>query len=248
MIETFSSLNDSSLYKPLTGCFIDTTILFSATYPLDSFNDECEFVFDFLAENQVQIFTNINVRAEFIENHRRALIADCLIDLLEDEGANYDGVLLEKLKSHRTSFRRKVSEEKSAKMDVNQIKTFRRLLAGLHKNSSGDGWDLFCKKYLLNKIEPLWDAAQEIYQLNFISIRSDDEHPHLNSIPQWKNAEKLVGRYGIASSDAMILNMFLSSKIPVLLTADLEMAEVANKESNGIKKVFVPDSLFESTR
>ena len=49
-------------------------------------------------------------------------------------------------------------------------------------------------------------------------------------------------RYGLASFDAMIVNMFLTSKIPILLTADLEMADCVSKESKGSKLVFVPDS------
>jgi hypothetical protein len=50
--------------------------------------------------------------------------------------------------------------------------------------------------------------------------------------------------YGIASSDAMILNIFLCSKTPMLLTADLEMAQCAVKESKGTKQVFIPDSMM----
>ena len=42
--------------------------------------------------------------------------------------------------------------------------------------------------------------------------------------------------------DAMIVNMFLASNIPALLTADLEMADCVGKESKGAKRVFIPDS------
>ena len=244
MVGHLSNLN-SVFNKTVGSCFVDTSILFAATYPFDPFNSECDKLFDTLAANQIKLFTNINVRAEFLENHRRALIAECLIDLLEDEGANFDGVLLEKLKSHRTSFRRKIKEEKSAKMDIGQIKMFRQLLSQLHNDPNGSGWDLFCRKYLLKKIEPIWDATTEIYQLNFISLRTEDKHPFLNSIPEWKDAERIVGKHGIASNDAMILNMFLCSKIPVLITADLELAEAATKESKGQKHIVVPTSLIK---
>ena len=241
MIGVFSNLGDV-FDGTLTECFIDTSILFAATYPSDAFNTECEAAFDVLAEKKVKVFTNVNIRAEFLENHRRVLIGECLVDLLDDEGANYDGILLEKLKSHRTSFKRKFEEEKSTKMELGQIRMFRQLLSPLYSDEYGNGWDLFCRKYLLNKIEPIWDAAEDIYQLNFISLRNDDKHPLLNSIPQWKGAERIVGSYGVASSDAMILNMFLCSKIPVLLTADKEMAECAVKASKGSKLIFMPDS------
>ncbi len=74
-------------------CFVDTTILFAETYPLDTFHDETVVVFDLLSKAGISVVTNVNVRAEFLENHRRVLIAECLIDLLEDQGSELDGVL-----------------------------------------------------------------------------------------------------------------------------------------------------------
>ncbi|MFZ3231680.1 MAG: hypothetical protein WA160_15840 [Pseudobdellovibrio sp.] len=53
-------------------------------------------------------------------------------------------------------------------------------------------------------------------------------------------------KYGIASADAMILNMFLSSSIPLLITADLEMAHCVLSENRFDKIVFLPDSLAYS--
>ena len=223
------------------GCFADTTILFSATYPLDLFNEQSEMIFELIAPLKIPIFTNVNVRAEFLESHRRVLVAECLIELLEDRESALDGPILEKLKAHRTSYRRKVAEEKTAKMDVGQIKLFRRLLSG-YEFQGRDGWDLFCRDYLQKRLAPIWEEAETEFELNFISLRSDDETPFLNSRPEWSKAVDLMGRYGIASADAMILNMFLCSKIPVLLTADVEMAECAVKESKGAKRVFIPDS------
>lgn len=246
MIKPFSELSNFIKQENIIGCFVDTTVLFSATYPLDSFNTESELVFEVISNQKVLPFTNVNVRAEFLENHRRVLIAECLIDFLEDFDSQMDGVLLEKLKAHRTSYRKKVLEEKSAKMDVGQIKNFRRLLAS-YSSAKENGWEVFCRDYLNVRLEPIWLGTTDVFDLNFISIRSNDENDFMLTAPQWEQAVSLMGRYGIASSDAMILNMFLCSKIPILLTADLEMAEVANKESKGSKKIFLPDSAFPVT-
>lgn len=68
------------------------------------FNGESVQAFEQLAEFKIPVFTNVNVRAEFLENHRRVLIAECLIDFLEDMGLQLDGLLAEKLKGHRTSY------------------------------------------------------------------------------------------------------------------------------------------------
>jgi hypothetical protein len=243
MVRSFSELSNFLNNEKAIGCFVDTTILFSATYHLDSFNSESEIAFDLLADAKVPPFTNINVRAEFLESHRRILIPEGLSDFLEDFQSELDGSLLEKLKANRTSYRKKISDGKSAKMDVNQIKNF-RLLLGAFQAGEENGWDLFCRHYLHGKLEPIWPETQETFDLNFISIRSEDENEFLSSTPRWEQAVSLMGRYGIASSDAMILNMFLCSKIPVLLTADLEMAEVADKESQGKKAIFTPGGLM----
>jgi predicted nucleic acid-binding protein len=241
MADLFSELPDFLRREKIQGCFVDTTILFSATYPFDSFNEHSEIAFDALSDAGVPVFTNVNVRAEFLEGHRRVLIGELLIDFLEDMATDLEGPLREKLKSHRTIYRKKIEEEKSAKMDVNQIKNFRHLLAS-YQSPKGNGWDVFCRGHLLGKLAPIWKATQDVYALHFISLRSDDESPYLNSIPEWERAVELMGSYGIASNDAMILNMFLCSNLPVLLTADIEMAGCALKESNGKKRVFIPDS------
>lgn len=82
-IKTFSSLsNHLNAGSGDQTCFVDTSILFSSTYDSDVFNSESEMVFDLLAGMGFSIFTNINVRSEFLENHRRVLIPEILIDLL----------------------------------------------------------------------------------------------------------------------------------------------------------------------
>lgn len=243
MIRPFSEFPHFIKKEKSTGCFVDTTVLFSATYPLDSFNSESELIFELISNEKIPPYTNVNVRAKFLENHRRVLIAECLIDFFEDLNSELKGPLLEKLKSHRTSYRRKVYEEKSAKIDIGQIKHFRHLLSSFQL-AGRDGWDLFCNDYLNARLRPIWISAKDVFDLNFISVRTNDENAFMLTTPEWEEAVSLMGRYGIASNDAMILNMFLCSKIPILITTDLEMAEVASKTSNGTKRIFVPDTLL----
>lgn len=245
MIASFSKISSFLTKHEIIGCFADTTILFSFSYPLDLHNDDSEAALIPLSESRIPIFTNVNVRAEFLENHRKVLIAESLIDFLEEKSFDISGALLEKLKAHRTSYRRKVDAEKSAKIDINQIKNFKKLFSS--ESLSPDGWEIFCRKYLNGKIELLWPAIQRELNIQFISLRSNDKSPYLHITPNWEQVMGLIGCYGIASSDAMILNMFLCSKIPILITADLEMAEVAEKESKGLKMIFVPDSALSLT-
>jgi hypothetical protein len=97
----------------------------------------------------------------------------------------------------------------------------------------------------MGKLAPIWSQAEAELGLNFISLRADDNSDYLHSHPDWDEAIRIMGRYGIGSSDAMIVNMFLCSKMPVLLTADTEMAECVLRDSNGAKRVFIPDSAIK---
>ena len=115
------------------------------------------------------VFTNVNVRAEYMEAHRRVLIAENLIDLLEDLESKLTGPLFEKLKSHHTAYRKKIKEERSAKMDVGQIKMFRELLSKLD-TPEGSGWEVFCKGYLHDKLMPIWEYVTDDLNVNFISL------------------------------------------------------------------------------
>lgn len=242
MIRAFSDLDASmSLSKPM-GVFADTSVVFAATYPPDIFNAECEKAFETLAKFSVPTFASVNVRAEFLENHRRAYIADSLVDFLEDMTPFLPGPLLLKLQAHRKSHRKNIDEGRSNKLDVNQIKVFRRELRQFLWMKT-DGWKILCQRYLKPQIVPEWEKAEKHLSLNFISTRSDDRSPYLNEIPDWDQAVNFIGEYGLGSADAMILNMFLCSKLPILLTADLEMADCVIQESNGTKQVFVPDSI-----
>ena len=73
-------------------------------YPLDNFNEHAE-AFKILTEFEVPIYTNVNIRSEFIEFYRRVIIPEALIDLLEDSGENLQPMILQKLKSLRTRYR-----------------------------------------------------------------------------------------------------------------------------------------------
>lgn len=238
MIKSFSELPSFLQAQKPTGCFIDTSILVAATYDLDLFHEDTASAIELIAKAQVPTFTNITVRAEYLEHQRRIIISEGLCDFLEDFQSDLDGRLLLKLQSHRASYRKKIESKQTAKMDVHQIKSFCDLLSSIH-TEKGNAWDIFCKNYFYKRITSIWSLVVQHFDLNFISIRSDDEHEFLNSIPTWENATAIMGRHGIGSSDAMILNLFLCSKIPVLITADMQMAKVASIE-NPNKIIFVP--------
>lgn len=164
------------------------------------------------------------------------------MDFHEDFADHIPGRLSEKLKSHTTSFRRKTDESKDAKLNPTQIKEFRELFETFQVGEV-NAWLFLCRYYLEPRLTPVWDDAVSFLGVSFLTSRANETTPYLNQKVQWEDAVKLMGKYGIASADAMILNMFLSSNIPLLLTSDVEMAKCVLNEVRNDKSVFLPDSL-----
>ncbi len=225
-----------------SGCLVDNSILFALSYPLDTFNEEAEKAFNILSKNSIPAFTNVNIRTEFIELHRRVAIPEALIDLLEDSEKLLDTELAQQLKSLRTSYRKAQKEEKSYKLDDRSIKKYRNLLKK-YELGEKDGWEQFCEDYLTGAVQSIWDTTVKQWNLNFISLRATEKHPLIKEDVTWENMVKLVERFGLGSMDAMILNLFRCSTLSVLLTADEDLAYAAEKLKLKDKFVFVPNSL-----
>ena len=223
------------------GCFIDTSILFAATYPLDRNNEDAEIAFNALLKANLSIYTNVNVKYEFLDLHRRALLMDSLCDFYDLYSNRLPDIVRAKLKSHKTIHKNKIDSDKSSKIEVDQQKNFIRLLRPVILENR-DAWEILCHDFLLPQLQPIWENARLQLKIEEIKIRKDDSPQLLNSTPAWEDVVRIMGNRGIASSDAMILNIFNCSKLPLLLTADLEMARCVLSEKRFNKSVFVPDS------
>jgi hypothetical protein len=67
--------------------------------------------------------------------------------------------------------------------------------------------------------------------------------PHLDRSPEWSDVVRLIEVHGLSSSDAMIINLFLSSKFLAFVTSDLEVAAMLAAIPNHGKICFLPDHL-----
>lgn len=225
------------------GCLVDSSILFAASYTPDKFNRESEELFEFLAELEIPLFTNINIRSEFMNQQRRVMIPEGLSDLYTSHGKSLDSILYSKLQSLYTMISEARKTGKSYKFDENQIKSWRKFL-GNHKIKNQDGWLQFCSDFLHGKIENVWDIACEEFGVNFLSLRESDNIDWLVGDLSWDRMASIIGKFGIASFDAMIINLFLNSHFIALITADEEIANVIHNINPPGKFVVIPDSLF----
>jgi hypothetical protein len=224
------------------GCVVDTSILFAASYTPDLFNKESEELFDFLAELEIPLFTNVNIRAEFMNKQRQVMIPEGLSDLYTSHGKSLDSVLYAKLQSNYTTVSEARKTGKSYKLDENQIKSWRKLLKA-RQLKNNDGWMQFCSDYLKGKIETVWDKACDEFGVNFLTLRESDKPNWQTGDINWEGMSDIIGRYGVASSDAMIINLFLNSHFPAIITADTEIAYILEKIAPSHKFVIIPDTL-----
>lgn len=237
----FKTFLDADKSK-VKGCLVDTSVLFAASYTPDKFNEECEKPFDELFKRNIPAFTNISVRHEFLEKQRRVLIADSLVVFYEIYGKMLPPALEMKLKSHKTSHQKKADEEKPTGLQKQQIDSYSKSLRAVSVNGR-NAWDVLCQDLFAPQLLPVWDKAVQEFRIVELKIRAEDASAYIQKNPDWDDAVRLMGKYGLGSTDAMIINMFLCSAISVMLTADFEMARAAAIESQNSKAVFIPDSL-----
>jgi len=89
----------------------------------------------------------------------------------------------------------------------------------------------------------LWEMAVELFNLHFISLRENDKSDQITGDVSWESMENLVSAYGIGVSDAMILNMFLSSSFSTIISTDSDLVYVLSRIESQDKIVIAPKLL-----
>lgn len=201
-----------------TGCLLDTNVLVSASLPIDPMNEFAEALIQKLASLKIPLYSNVNIRAEFLEIQRRVLIPETLIEFYEVHN-DLEDLVAQKLKSVQTSYRKSLDNKKVYKFTDDRIKEFRNLLS-TSSIQGKNGWLYFCETFLAPQLEVVWDELVQICNINFIKVRDSETHPLLKSKVSWNGATELMGKFGLGSADAMILNLLLSSKLELVATAD----------------------------
>jgi predicted nucleic acid-binding protein len=101
---------DSDIKRALKhGCIVDTNVLFAASYPSDKFNKWTEKAFKLLHKYKIPIYTNINVRFEFLELYRREIILKGLLRMFDNLKGSLDG----EIKTHLEKLKDKVHKARS---------------------------------------------------------------------------------------------------------------------------------------
>lgn len=229
-----------------TGLIIDTNVLIAATYDSDKAHDEAAEFLDLVIEQRVPLYCNVNIRAEFLEIHRRIIFTEALLDFEgEVDKTKLPHDLVAKLNSLRSqSEKRKKNNKTPVRLGEADLKVF-KLLMSVVSYGANDLWTVLCEDKIAGKLGVVWETAESELGLNFLSLRKEDQAKYFNESPEWDEAVALIENQGLASSDAMIVNLFLKSKFDGVITSDLDVALSIEKliKTSPSKIVFIPDKL-----
>ena len=232
--------------KIKNGILVDTNILVAATYDMDEYHEVAKNFIDNLIENNIPLYCNVNIRAEFLDIHRRIIVSEAILGF---EATCKKSELPPELASELTSYRRRWENRAKNKPNMSpllltdkEIKDFRKQMIQVSSKSI-DLWTELTTDQIVSKIEAVWIETENNLGLNFLSLRKEDQENFLNKKPDWDDVMKLMSNPGLSSYDAMIVNMFFVSKFEFIASSDLDIAIALNKSGLSNKHAIIPDEL-----
>lgn len=237
----------SSRPKLRDGLVVDTNILISATYDGDVFFEQTNDLLDLVVENKVPLYYNVNVRAEFLEIQRRITFTDALLSFeSQTKLATLPLDLSKKLKSIRSNqTKRELDGRKNLRLSESDIKDFKSLMIQ-ESVPSGNLWREFCREFVGDQLLHIWEDVEEKFGLNPLNIRSNDKDQFIVETPVWEDAVELMSSEGLSSADAMIVNMFQSSKLEAILSSDADIGTAVESLKRADKIGILPDKILKS--
>jgi predicted nucleic acid-binding protein len=226
-----------------SGCVVDTNILFGAFYDVDRLNTWADRFFNACQTESIPVYTNINIRAEFMDLYRRALIVEGLLMLRTRYRADLSEDLEKRLKALDERVRAGIDKNRTTQLSERDIKQYRKALLSIFSGQSAarDLWETLCRDYLEPELKLAWSKAQTLFGIRFAGSRAIESVMLFSKAPDWDGATEVMGQSGLGSADAMIVNFFACSRFPVLVTADAQVAEHAESMFSSERLIVLPN-------
>ena len=204
------------------GCFADTGFLYGIAYDDDRLHEKANAVHDQLSENSVPIYANVISRMEFVDLILRKQMTSACISLFGqiNRTASNETLfnLLKNIRDNDTAAR----GSESYKIGESHFKKLRKLIVAA---TADIDWKSFCGKYVGTTLLPEWQLLEEDLGLNFVEILEGSVSEVFNEPLLWNDMVQVMGKNGMRGPDAMILNLFLKSKFPLLITGDSDFED-----------------------
>ncbi len=195
-----------------------------------------EFLDNLDNKANVTFYTTVTTKAEFLDYQRRRFLTNGIISLVQENREKFKIAKNATAKIHDIRTRRdgRLRREESKNKELEdfnsnlnyfrdgEIKEIRKVFRARDLENE-IGWTSICKTFLGNKLSEQENYLDEF--CSYLTTRDQDQKRNLFIVEEidWKKATQISTQTGIGYSDAMILNMALSTKIPYILTLDSDM-------------------------
>ncbi len=217
------------------GVVVDTNVLISLTYDFDDFFEATNNFFEVLIEKQIPLYCNVNVKYEFLEIQRRIIFTEALLSFESaTKLVTLPTELAKKLASIRSNQQRREKDNRSPlRLSDAEIKNFKQLMIK-EITTSGNLWTEFCAVLVSRTLYEVWNRVIEQFGFNFLSLRHNDKNNYMLNTPSWDKVIDLMSFEGLSSSDAMILNMYYSTKFSAIISNDFDIGHsiLSNNDSS----------------
>lgn len=226
---------------------LDTNILIAGTYEINKDHDEVSVLLDSLTKLGVEFYATVNTRAEFMEFHRRLMLTEILLDLVDEHSnAKISKAARAEIKAAYASAKSKQARDGDDPIfNDKQLKTIKaEFSAGSH--SGHLGWLNLCEISLKGYISQI-DATLVDRGIKYLSP-NNPKQAHLFTRPlDWPVAAAIVEKTGLAISDSMIMNALNSSVCDFAISLDFDFGFAALADVKS-KSVVMPDRIEREYR
>ncbi|MGE3683323.1 MAG: hypothetical protein AB7G93_16485 [Bdellovibrionales bacterium] len=232
--------------KPVRA-ILDTNVLIAISYEIKDSHDEVAKLVRQLTAAGVAFFATVTTRAEFMDFHRRLMLTETLVDLVDGHSrAKVPRAAADEIKKSYASVKSKQARDGSDPIfNDSQLKAIKgEFSAGPH--SGHLGWLKVCEVSLRGYVEQVEKQLADA-GITYLSPNEPSQRQLFNGPLEWPAAASLVERTGLSVSDAMILNALNRSACQFAVSMDFDfgfavMADQSNKD------VVMPDSIEREYR
>ena len=218
------------------GVFADTGFLYAVADTDDRLNDKALATYEILEELQIPIYINVICRMEFADLIFRKQLTIGAIETYGNMSGNENRSLFNFLKSIRDESTSHLRAGQSHKIAEGKLKKLRGLLEEVDEAA----WRMFCQQYAGEKLSNEWKILEEEFGLEFIEVLEGQTSDIIERPLHWEDMIQVMGREGLRGPDAMIVNMFIKSRLPLLITTDGDIVKsfVDSDQEHSNKSIF----------
>jgi predicted nucleic acid-binding protein len=240
-----------SLQKPQgkVRSILDTNVLASLTYEVKPNHDAVVDLILHLENMSVDFFATVNTKQEFIDFHRRLLLTENLLDVVDPHSkAKIPQEAKQEIqKAHASIMSRHKTHGSDPIFNDTQIKDIKReFSAGSHSGQLGGL--KFCETYLKPQLLDI-EQALEDRGIVYLSPNDASQVGYFTAAPlRWSDAIGVTCLTGVSMTDAMILNCLRSSVCQFAVSTDFDLGFAVLADSSLNKDVLMPDKDYKEFR